>query len=164
MHALNALPLTNSFAALPAAFHARVQPTPLLQPAQLIHFNPAAATLLNLDPAMAMERSFADIFSGRQPLPGADPVAMRYAGHQFGHYVAQLGDGRAIVLGETTTADGQRWEIQLKGAGQTPYSRDGDGRAVLRSTIREYQCSEAMQCRGNTTTPAQCITGTHEEV
>ncbi len=164
MHTLDTLPLTNSFAALPAAFHARVQPTPLLQPAQLIHFNPAAAALLNLDPATAAETGFADIFSGRQPLPGADPVAMRYAGHQFGHYVAQLGDGRAMVLGETTTAAGERWEIQLKGAGQTPYSRDGDGRAVLRSTIREYLCSEAMHGLGIPTTRALCITGTDDEV
>ena len=164
MHTLDTLPLTNSFAALPAAFHTRVQPTPLLQPAQLIHFNPAAAALLNLDPATAGEHSFADIFSGRQSLPGADPVAMRYAGHQFGHYVAQLGDGRAIVLGETTTAAGERWEIQLKGAGQTPYSRDGDGRAVLRSTIREYLCSEAMHGLGIPTTRALCITGTDDEV
>ena len=164
MHTLDTLPLTNSFAALPAAFHARVQPTPLMQPAQLIHFNPAAAALLNLDPASAAEQGFADIFSGRQALPGAEPVAMRYAGHQFGHYVAQLGDGRAIVLGETTTADGERWEIQLKGAGQTPYSRDGDGRAVLRSTIREYLCSEAMHGLGIPTTRALCITGTDDEV
>jgi uncharacterized protein YdiU (UPF0061 family) len=164
MHTLDTLPLNNSFAALPAAFHSRVRPTALEKPAQLIHFNRAAAELLGLDPAVADDPLFTDIFTGKQALPGADPVAMRYAGHQFGHYVQQLGDGRAIILGETTNADGGKWEIQLKGCGQTPYSRDGDGRAVLRSTIREYLCSEAMHGLGIPTTRALCITGTGDEV
>ncbi len=89
---------------------------------------------------------------------------MCYAGHQFGHYVPQLGDGRALVLGEVVNSVGQRWELQLKGSGQTPYSRDGDGRAVLRSTIREYLCSEAMHALGIPTTRALCIIGSEEEV
>ncbi len=89
---------------------------------------------------------------------------MLYAGHQFGHYVPQLGDGRAILLGEITNQKGERWELQLKGAGRTPYSRDGDGRAVLRSTIREYLCSEAMYALGVPTTRALTISGSREEV
>jgi uncharacterized protein YdiU (UPF0061 family) len=163
-HSLHTLPLSNSFAKLPGTFYSRVQPTPFEQPAELIHFNTAAAELLDLDPAVACDPACADIFSGRQLLPGADPLAMLYAGHQFGHYVPQLGDGRAIMLGETTNRQQARWEIQLKGSGQTPYSRDGDGRAVLRSTIREYLCSEAMHGLGIPTTRALCITGSQEEV
>ena len=163
-HSLHTLPLSNSFAKLPGTFYSRVRPTPFEQPAELIHFNTAAAELLDLDPAAASDPACADIFSGRRLLPGADPLAMLYAGHQFGHYVPQLGDGRAIMLGETTNRRQEPWEIQLKGSGQTPYSRDGDGRAVLRSTIREYLCSEAMHGLGIPTTRALCITGSHEEV
>lgn len=164
MHSLNSLPFSNSFAALPEAFHARVQPTALEHPARLVHFNPDAAALLELDPAVCADPAFTSIFSGKQAWSGGAPLAMRYSGHQFGHYVRQLGDGRAILLGETTTSLGQRWEIQLKGSGQTPYSRDGDGRAVLRSTIREYLCSEAMHGLGIPTTRALCITTTDDEV
>jgi uncharacterized protein YdiU (UPF0061 family) len=164
MHSLDSLPLTNSFATLPDAFHSRIKPTPLRQPARLIHFNQAAAQLLDLDSSVANDPAFTNIFSGNQALPGADPVAMRYAGHQFGHYVHQLGDGRAIILAETTNSNGDKWEIQLKGAGQTPYSRDGDGRSVLRSTVREYLCSEAMHGLGISTTRALCITGTDDEI
>lgn len=163
-HSLHTLPLSNSFAKLPGTFYSRVQPTPFEQPAELIHFNTAAAELLDLDPAIVNDPACVDIFSGRQLLPGADPLAMLYAGHQFGHYVPQLGDGRAIMLGETTNNRQETWEIQLKGSGQTPYSRDGDGRAVLRSTIREYLCSEAMHGLGIPTTRALCITGSSEEV
>ncbi|MGB5439238.1 MAG: YdiU family protein [Gammaproteobacteria bacterium] len=164
MHTLETLPFSNSFATLPAAFYARVQPTPLEKPAKLIHFNTAAAELLNLDPDVANHPDFADHFSGMQLLPGMEPIAMLYAGHQFGHYVSQLGDGRAIMLGETTNQHGEKWEIQLKGSGQTPWSRDGDGRAVLRSTIREYLCSEALYGLGIPTTRALCITGSEDEV
>ncbi len=163
-HSLHTLPLSNSFAQLPETFYARVQPTPFEQPAVLIHFNAAAAELLDLDPSVASDPACADIFSGRRQLPGSDPLAMLYAGHQFGHYVPQLGDGRAIMLGETTNHRQQRWEIQLKGSGRTPWSRDGDGRAVLRSTIREYLCSEAMHGLGIPTTRALCITGSSEQV
>jgi len=164
MHSLSSLPLSNSFAALPDAFYTRVTPTPLEHPARLVHFNSAAAALLELDPAAAHEPAFTGIFSGNRPLPGGDPLAMRYSGHQFGHYVRQLGDGRAILLGEAVNSNGQRWEIQLKGGGRTPYSRDGDGRAVLRSSIREYLCSEAMHGLGIPTTRALCITTSDDEV
>jgi uncharacterized protein YdiU (UPF0061 family) len=167
-HTLSTLPLSNSFASLGEEFFSRVQPTPFETTPALIHFNPGAAELLDLDPALYQDPAripkLAAIFSGKQPLSGADPVAMLYAGHQFGHYVPQLGDGRAIILGETINQFGERWEIQLKGSGLTPYSRDGDGRAVLRSTIREYLCSEAMHALGIPTTRALCVVGSEDEV
>jgi uncharacterized protein YdiU (UPF0061 family) len=161
--ALEQLRFSNSFARLPGDFHQRVLPTPLGEP-YLIGFNPAAAELIELDPAEAARADFPVIFNGGKLLPGSEPLAMLYAGHQFGHYVPRLGDGRAIVLGEVTTRSGARWELQLKGAGQTPFSRGGDGRAVLRSTIREYLCSEAMHGLGIPTTRALCIVGSDEEV
>ncbi len=160
---LEQLRFSNSFARLTEHFHSRVLPTPLGEP-YLVHFNPLAASLIDLDPAEAERADFPVIFNGGKLLHGSEPVAMRYAGHQFGHYVSQLGDGRAIILGEVSNAQGERWELQLKGAGQTPYSRAGDGRAVLRSTIREYLCSEAMHGLGIPTTRALCIVGSDEEV
>ncbi|HEX9627260.1 MAG TPA: YdiU family protein [Acidiferrobacterales bacterium] len=163
-HSLDTLPFRNSFAALPGAFHSRVAPTPFETAPRLIHFNAAAAALLDLDPDVRHDPRFVEVFSGRRRLPGMDPVAMLYAGHQFGHYVPQLGDGRAIILGETVNRRDERWEIQLKGSGLTPYSRDGDGRAVLRSTVREYLCSEAMHGLGIPTTRALCIVGSDDEV
>jgi uncharacterized protein YdiU (UPF0061 family) len=163
-HRLHDLPFSNSFAALPDTYYSRVMPTPFATRPQLIHFNAAAAELLHLDPDAHSDPRFTEVFSGAQSLPGFDPVAMLYAGHQFGHYVPQLGDGRAILLGETTNPRGERWEIQLKGSGLTPYSRDGDGRAVLRSSIREYLCSEAMHGLGIPTTRALCLIGSDDEV
>lgn len=160
---LEQLRFSNSFAKLPSAFYARVLPTPLGEP-YLISFNAAAATLIELDAAEAARADFPVIFNGGKLLSGSEPLAMLYAGHQFGHYVSQLGDGRAIILGEVMTRAGARWELQLKGAGQTPYSRAGDGRAVLRSTVREYLCSEAMHGLGIPTTRALCIVGSDEEV
>src|SRR5687767_3805903 len=100
------------------------------------------------------------MLTGAKPLPGSEPLAMLYAGHQFGAYVPQLGDGRAILLGEVRNGRGERWDLHLKGCGRTPYSRMGDGRAVLRSTIREYLCGEAMHGLGIPTTRALCIIGT----
>lgn len=161
---LHELPFSNSFAALPDSFYSRVQPTPFETPPELIHFNTAVADLLDLDPDCRNEARFADIFSGKTALPGFDPLAMLYAGHQFGHYVPQLGDGRAVLLGEIANRRGERWEVQLKGSGLTPYSRDGDGRAVLRSSIREYLCSEAMHGLGIPTTRALCLVGSRDEV
>ena len=137
MKRLADLTFDNSFSRLPAGMHARVRPTPL-QGAHLASLSPAAAALLELSPDSLREQEAVAALSGSQLLPGMDPIAMCYAGHQFGHYVPQLGDGRALVLGEVLTAGGARWELQLKGGGLTPFSRDGDGRAVLRSTIREY--------------------------
>ncbi|WP_455207387.1 protein adenylyltransferase SelO [Kaarinaea lacus] len=167
-HTLFTLPLSNSFAALGESFFSRVEPTPFETAATLIHFNRHAGELLDLDTEKLadpdLSSSLANIFSGKQRLQGAEPISMLYAGHQFGHYVPQLGDGRAIILGETTNQHGGRWEIQLKGSGLTPYSRDGDGRAVLRSTIREYLCSEAMHALGIPTTRALCIVGSGDEV
>ena len=163
-HTLPTLPLSNSFTSLGESFYSRVQPTPFQSQPELVHFNRQAASLLELDPEFHQDATLADIFSGKQLLADADPISMLYAGHQFGHYVQQLGDGRAIILGETTNQQGQRWEIQLKGSGLTPYSRDGDGRAVLRSTIREYLCSEAMHALGIPTTRALCIVGSDDEV
>lgn len=156
------LSFVNSYAALPEGFHARVTPSPLAG-THLVSSSPAAAALLGLDADAVREPELCGWLSGRRAYPGAEPVAMCYAGHQFGHYVPQLGDGRAIVLGELEGVDGH-WELQLKGAGQTPFSRDGDGRAVLRSTIREYLCSEAMHALGIPTTRALCMFGSDEEV
>lgn len=156
--------LSNTFASLSEDFYSRVAPTPLQQPAKLVHFNPAVAALLDLPADITSDPAFVEIFTGNTALAGGAPIAMLYAGHQFGHLVPQLGDGRAIMLGETTNSRNEKWEIQLKGSGLTPYSRDGDGRAVLRSTIREYLCSEAMHGLGIPTTRALCITGTDDEV
>jgi uncharacterized protein YdiU (UPF0061 family) len=161
---LHNLAFTNTFGTLSNSFYSRVTPTPFETQARLLHFNSSAATLLDLDPAVQQDPAVADIFSGNQALTGANPLAMLYAGHQFGHYVPELGDGRAIMLGEVTNQGGEKWEIQLKGSGLTPYSRDGDGRAVLRSSIREYLCSEAMHGLGIPTTRALCLVGSDDEV
>jgi uncharacterized protein YdiU (UPF0061 family) len=164
MHALEELRFSNSFArSLDEAFYARLAPTPL-QKSHLVAFNPQAAALIDLHPQQAERPEFVRYFGGHEPLPGGEPLAMLYAGHQFGHYVPQLGDGRAILLGEVTNRQGERWELQLKGSGLTPFSRRGDGRAVLRSTVREYLCSEAMHGLGIPTTRALCMTGSDEEV
>jgi hypothetical protein len=117
-----------------------------------------------VDSAEASRADFAEHFTGNRLLTGAEPLSMLYAGHQFGHFVPQLGDGRAILLGEIRNRAGELWDVQLKGAGITPYSRQGDGRAVLRSSIREYLCSEAMHGLGIPTSRALCITGSDEEV
>jgi hypothetical protein len=161
---MDTLSFSNSFAELPQAFYSRVAPTPFETGAQLIHFNSQAAELLGLDPSVQHDPRFVETFSGQRLPTGADPIAMLYAGHQFGHYVPQLGDGRAILLGEITNARGEKWEMQLKGSGQTPYSRGSDGRAVLRSSIREYLCSEAMHGLGIPTTRGLCLIGSADEV
>ena len=163
MKSLEALYFDNSYARLPEDFYSRVRPTVQGDP-YLVSFNPAAAELIELDPAQAQRTDFVEYCSGRQLLPGSEPIAAVYAGHQFGVYVPRLGDGRAILLGEVKTSSGQRWDMQLKGAGPTPYSRMGDGYAVLRSTVREYLCSEAMHGLGIPTTRALCIVGTDAPV
>ncbi|HYP67464.1 MAG TPA: YdiU family protein [Thiobacillaceae bacterium] len=159
MNTLDALQFDNRFARLPEPMHTRLNPTPVPEP-YLVSANPDGAALIGLDPAEFGRREFVEAFAGNRPLAGADPLAALYSGHQFGHYVSQLGDGRAILLGEAINAEGARWEIQIKGAGKTPYSRGGDGRAVLRSSIREYLCSEAMHGLGIPTTRALCVVGT----
>lgn len=163
LRTLETLNFDNSYARLPELFHSKLYPTPLSNP-HLVSFNPAAAALLDLDPAEAARSDFAQYFAGQRMLPGAEPLAMLYAGHQFGHFVPQLGDGRAILLGEVVNSRGERWDLHLKGAGETPFSRSGDGRAVLRSSIREYLGSEAMHGLGIPTTRALCIVGSDVEV
>ena len=142
------------FAALGPAFFTALQPTPVPQP-HWVAVSTDAARLLDLPADWLASDEALQAFSGNQVLPGSEPMATVYSGHQFGVWAGQLGDGRAILLGETA----QHIEIQLKGAGRTPYSRGGDGRAVLRSSIREFLCSEAMHALGIPTTRALCVTG-----
>jgi len=137
-------------------------PTPLPAPYFVAASGPAAS-LVGLDPADLARDDFVAVFTGNQVPPRAQPLAAVYSGHQFGHWAGQLGDGRAILLGELATADGPM-ELQLKGAGMTPYSRMGDGRAVLRSSIREFLCSEAMAALGIPTTRALMVTGSNKPV
>ena len=141
----------------------RVEPTPVAAPVLLAH-SEEMTRVLGLTTDDVMSPLFASVFGGNRLLPGMDPFAANYGGHQFGHWAGQLGDGRAITLGEAINAAGQRWELQLKGAGLTPYSRTADGRAVLRSSIREFLCSEAMHNLGVPTTRALCLVGTGEMV
>ena len=147
------------------AAYSYIVPTPVAAP-RLLSWATDAAALLGLggleNPADV--DLAAHVFTGNHLLPGMTPYATCYGGHQFGNWAGQLGDGRAIMLGEALGPDGQRWEIQLKGAGKTPYSRWADGRAVLRSSIREYVCSEAMHHLGVPTTRALCLVGTGEGV
>jgi len=156
------LPFDNSYARLPDAFFAPVEPTPVEAP-RLVAFNRPLAEELGLD-ADALERHGAAYFSGNVALPGALPLAMAYAGHQFGQFVPQLGDGRAILLGEVIDREGRRRDIQLKGAGPTPFSRRGDGRAALGPVLREYIVSEAMHALGVPTTRALAAVSTGQPV
>ena len=155
-------PFQNTYAALPDNFFARVAPTPVASP-RLIKLNRALAVHLGLDPDRLASPEGTEILAGKRVPDGADPIAMAYAGHQFGHFVPQLGDGRAILLGEVIDADGVRRDIQLKGSGPTPFSRRGDGRAALGPVLREYIVSEAMAALGIPTTRslAAVITGEH---
>jgi len=151
------------YSSLPESFYRRVKPEPLTNP-YLLSFSPQIAELLDIDPGRLKSTEFINIFSGNRLLDGSDPIATIYSGHQFGQYVPQLGDGRALLLGEIEASDGDTWEIQLKGAGLTPFSRMGDGRAVMRSTVREFLISEAMAGLGVPTTRALCITASEDEV
>jgi uncharacterized protein YdiU (UPF0061 family) len=144
----------HGFAALGPAFFTELRPTPLPNP-HWVGTSPDVVRLLGLDESWLRSDEALQAFAGNALLDGSRPLASVYSGHQFGVWAGQLGDGRAILLGET--ASGQ--EIQLKGAGRTPYSRMGDGRAVLRSSIREFLCSEAMHALGVPTSRALCITG-----
>ena len=141
----------------------RVEPTPVAAP-RLVAHSPQMAQALGFSEADVASPEFALLFGGNAVLPGMEPFAANYGGHQFGNWAGQLGDGRAISLGEAVTAAGERWELQLKGAGRTPYSRMGDGRAVLRSSIREFVCSEAMHQLGVPTTRALSLVATGEAV
>jgi uncharacterized protein YdiU (UPF0061 family) len=148
----------NSFARLPGVFYSRVAPTPLPD-SYLVAKSEDAASRLGLSPDRFDDARFVAALTGNLPLAGGEPLAAVYSGHQFGVYVPRLGDGRALLLGEAVGRDGERWEVQLKGAGKTPYSRMGDGRAVLRSSIREFLGSEAMHGLGIPTTRALAVTG-----
>ncbi|WP_147651299.1 protein adenylyltransferase SelO [Vulcaniibacterium gelatinicum] len=145
------------------ALWSAVTPTPMPAPRLLAHSREMAERL-GLDEADVAAPGFVQVFAGNALLPGMAPFAANYGGHQFGAWAGQLGDGRAITLGEVVDAQGERWELQLKGAGATPYSRFADGRAVLRSSVREFVCSEAMHHLGVPTTRALCLVATGEEV
>lgn len=158
------------------ALYSRVRPTPVANP-RLVAWSPEVAALLGLDDKLVADPLFAEVFAGNQLLDGMEPYAANYGGHQFGQWAGQLGDGRAITLGEVVSSELRtvsssndfrpqfhRWELQLKGAGLTPYSRHADGRAVLRSSIREFLCSEAMHHLGVPTTRALSLVATGEPV
>jgi uncharacterized protein YdiU (UPF0061 family) len=145
------------------ALWSAVAPSAVAAPRLVVHSR-EVAQLLGLGDADIASPEFAQVFGGNALLTGMQPYAANYGGHQFGHWAGQLGDGRAITLGETINAAGERWELQLKGAGPTPYSRSADGRAVLRSSIREFLCSEAMHHLGVPTTRALSLVATGESV
>lgn len=145
-----------------AAF-SHVHPSPVSAP-RTIAWSPEVAASLGLDPEVCASQDFADVFAGNRVPHGAEPFAMAYGGHQFGSWAGQLGDGRAIALGEVVDVDGRHQMLQLKGAGPTPYSRTADGRAVLRSSIREFLCSEAMHHLGVPTTRALSLVATGDLV
>ncbi|MGE0813128.1 MAG: YdiU family protein [Vicinamibacterales bacterium] len=154
--------LEHSYASLPALFHARVAPTPVREPAFVV-FNVGLAVSLGLDPAALETPEGAAIFGGNALPDGALPLAQAYAGHQFGHFTG-LGDGRALLLGEQITPDGRRVDVQLKGAGPTPFSRRGDGRAALGPMLRELVIGEAMHALGIPTSRALAVVSTGEPV
>ena len=144
---------SNSYARLPEHFFARLTPTPVAKP-HLIKFNDSLASELGVNTQGLDPGRLAAMFAGNVTPSGAEPIAMVYAGHQFGNFVPQLGDGRAILLGEVLDRNGERRDVQLKGAGRTPFSRQGDGRAALGPVLREYLVSEAMDALGIPTTRA----------
>jgi uncharacterized protein YdiU (UPF0061 family) len=158
------LSLENHYARLPEDFYTRMAGEKVGSTLRLIHANPAAAALLDLDPAAFKDPRFVEVLGGHRLLEGFSPLAMVYSGHQFGVWAGQLGDGRALLIGQVRNRKGELWDVQLKGAGKTPYSRFGDGRAVMRSTIREYLCSEAMAALGIPTSRALAIVATGETV
>ncbi|MEO1971025.1 MAG: protein adenylyltransferase SelO family protein, partial [Pirellulaceae bacterium] len=176
-HGLESLPFENRFAReLPAdpisentrrqiseACYSRVLPTPVTEPS-LVAYSQEVLDLLEINLPESDHQLFADVFSGNRILSGMDPFAMCYGGHQFGNWAGQLGDGRAINLGEVVNSRAENWTLQLKGAGPTPYSRTADGLAVLRSSVREFLCSEAMYHLGVPTTRALSLVLTGEQV
>ncbi|WP_035056904.1 protein adenylyltransferase SelO [Andreprevotia chitinilytica] len=162
-HSIAHLPLQTRFGTLPDRFFSNVPPTPLAAP-HLVAWNSELAAELGLMADASRHQHLADYLVGNLLPAGSKPIASVYCGHQFGVYVPQLGDGRAILIAETPDVHGAVQEIQLKGAGPTPYSRRADGRAVLRSSIREYLCSEAMHGLGIPTTRALGIAGSPQPV
>ena len=163
MKSLTDLTFDNRFARLGDAFSTPVLPEPIDAP-RLVVASAQAMALLDLDPAQAAEPVFAELFGGHKLWSEAEPRAMVYSGHQFGGYSPRLGDGRGLLLGEVRNAAGQHWDLHLKGAGQTPYSRSGDGRAVLRSSIREFLASEYLHALGIPSSRALCVVGSSTPV
>jgi uncharacterized protein YdiU (UPF0061 family) len=166
LRGLDQLEIGNTFSELPSSFYTHLMPTPLPQP-YLVARSESAADLIQLDANAFDSEKFLQVFTGNQVLDGSKPLAAVYSGHQFGVWAGQLGDGRAILLGDVAaqnTDPSGRMELQLKGAGMTPYSRMGDGRAVLRSSIREFLCSEAMAALGIPTSRALCVTGSDQYI
>lgn len=174
LRTLDTLRFDNTYSQLPESFYQNVFPTPLREP-RLAAFSPEAASLIDLDPQEARRPGFVEQISGARPWPGTWPLAQAYAGHQFGGWVPQLGDGRAILLGEACSEraqvwnryrglSGRKWDLHLKGAGPTAFSRQFDGRAVLRSCIREFLVSEAMDALGVPTTRAMAVIASQEPV
>src|SRR5271167_1586608 len=153
----------NTYARLPEHFYARLDPTPVAAP-RLVKLNVGLARDLGLNPATLASPRGVEILAGNRVAEGAEPLALAYAGHQFGHFVPLLGDGRANLLGEVIGRDGVRYDIQLKGSGPTPFSRRGDGRAALGPVLREYIVSEAMAALGIPTTRALAAVTTGEPV
>ena len=153
----------NTYARLPERFFARLQPAPASTP-RLIKLNAELARSLQLDPEELASAHGVEILAGNMLAEGSEPLALAYAGHQFGHFVPQLGDGRANLLGEVVGRDGLRYDIQLKGSGPTPFSRRGDGKAALGPVLREYVVSEAMAALGVPTTRALAAVTTGEQV
>ena len=161
--ALGSAPLDDSYARLPRQFYAPVAPTPVAEP-QLVRLNEPLAQQLGLDADFLTSDAGVELLAGNRVPEGARPLAMAYAGHQFGQFVPSLGDGRAVLLGEVVDRDGVRRDIQLKGAGRTPFSRMGDGRAGLGPVLREYIVSEGMAGLGIPTTRALAVVATGERV
>jgi uncharacterized protein YdiU (UPF0061 family) len=160
---LNQFRFDNTYSRLPERFYARLNPTPVKKP-RLIKVNRLLAIKIGLNPDFLETPAGINILAGNKIPDGADPIAMAYAGHQFGGWSPQLGDGRAILLGEVVSSDGQRHDLHLKGAGQTPFSRNGDGRAWIGPILREYIVSEAMATLGIPTTRALAAVTTGETV
>lgn len=156
--------LEDSFRRLPSRFHTTLAAEQPGRDPVLVHASADAARQIGLDPGLFTHPDFPKIFSGHLPVVDFEPFATVYAGHQFGVFVPQLGDGRALTIAQVRNAAGELWDVQLKGAGKTPYSRFADGRAVMRSSIREYLGSEAMAALGIPTTRALALMATHEGV
>jgi uncharacterized protein YdiU (UPF0061 family) len=156
-------PFENTYTRLPDRFYARVIPTPVRAP-RLIRVNTELALNLGLEPDWLAGPEGLEVLAGRAVPETAESIAMAYAGHQFGHFVPQLGDGRAILLGEVIDQQGVRRDVQLKGSGRTPFSRGGDGRAALGPVLREYVVSEAMAALGIPTTRSLAVVVTGETV
>jgi len=158
------LHLENHFARLGEGFFTAMPAEKVGVKPRLLHANPAAAALIDLDTSVFTDPRFTAAMAGHLPLEGFESLAMVYSGHQFGVWAGQLGDGRALLIGQVRNGKGELWDIQLKGAGKTPYSRFADGRAVLRSSIREYLCSEAMAGLSIPTSRALSLVATGETV